>query len=293
MLVFNNYFCKNSKSKLHFGDRVAVLNVFLYQTGGSTCNSKFRSFQFHSRIWKLLGSKKSVGVPKHKVYEVQRAIQLRRETKNLQKSALTSKVVNPFTRADAPPFIGRRMDFYLPTIPSNLGNIPNVNMYTNIFYIPWFTGLILYIYKLATSSHLKPGLSRWRLWLCSFLIPESLSHEDHRLLRLPNQIFINSPNLLWSLIIAGFRFQIFASSWFQNSQGSTILKCIADSHGSARSVYHFRTLLENLKNTWNSSGSLHERSIFTKLEFSSRGWFANLSHKFRQTRRFEGVRFFP
>jgi hypothetical protein len=23
------------KSKLHFGDRVAVLNVFLYQTGGS------------------------------------------------------------------------------------------------------------------------------------------------------------------------------------------------------------------------------------------------------------------
>jgi hypothetical protein len=36
MLVFNNYFCKNRKSKLHFGDRVAVLNVFLYQTGGST-----------------------------------------------------------------------------------------------------------------------------------------------------------------------------------------------------------------------------------------------------------------
>jgi hypothetical protein len=35
MLVFNNYFCKNRKSKLHFGDRVAVLNVFLYQTGGS------------------------------------------------------------------------------------------------------------------------------------------------------------------------------------------------------------------------------------------------------------------
>jgi hypothetical protein len=36
MLIFNNYFCKNRKSKLHFGDRVAVLNVFLYQTGGST-----------------------------------------------------------------------------------------------------------------------------------------------------------------------------------------------------------------------------------------------------------------
>jgi hypothetical protein len=36
MLVFNNYSCKNRKSKLRFGDRVAVLNVFLYQTGGST-----------------------------------------------------------------------------------------------------------------------------------------------------------------------------------------------------------------------------------------------------------------
>jgi hypothetical protein len=35
MLVFNNYFCKNRKSKLHFGDRVAVLNVFLYRTGWS------------------------------------------------------------------------------------------------------------------------------------------------------------------------------------------------------------------------------------------------------------------
>jgi hypothetical protein len=28
MLVFNNYFCKNTKSKLHFEDRVPVLNVF-------------------------------------------------------------------------------------------------------------------------------------------------------------------------------------------------------------------------------------------------------------------------
>jgi hypothetical protein len=35
MLIFNNYFCKNRKSKLHFGDRVAMLNVFVYQTGES------------------------------------------------------------------------------------------------------------------------------------------------------------------------------------------------------------------------------------------------------------------
>jgi hypothetical protein len=80
------------------------------------------------------------------------------ETKNPLKTAHTSKVVNPFTPALAPPFIGRQRDFYIPKIPSNLGNIPSVNMYMNVFYIPWFAGLISYIYKPATSSHAKPGL---------------------------------------------------------------------------------------------------------------------------------------
>jgi hypothetical protein len=80
------------------------------------------------------------------------------ETRNLLKSAHAPKVVNPLTRALAPPFIGRRRDFYILKIPSNLRNIPNVNMYINVFYIPWFVGLISYIYKPATSSHAKPGL---------------------------------------------------------------------------------------------------------------------------------------
>jgi hypothetical protein len=35
MLDFNKYFYKKKKSKLYFGDRVAVLNDFIYQTGGS------------------------------------------------------------------------------------------------------------------------------------------------------------------------------------------------------------------------------------------------------------------
>jgi hypothetical protein len=35
MLVFNKYFYKNKKSKLYFGDRIAVLNDFIYQTGWS------------------------------------------------------------------------------------------------------------------------------------------------------------------------------------------------------------------------------------------------------------------
>jgi hypothetical protein len=34
-----------------------------------------------------------------------------KETKNLQKTALASKVMNSFTRARAPPFTGRRRDF--------------------------------------------------------------------------------------------------------------------------------------------------------------------------------------
>jgi hypothetical protein len=41
----------------------------------------------------------------------------REETKNLLKTAHTSKVVYLFTRALAPPFIGRRRDFYIPKIP--------------------------------------------------------------------------------------------------------------------------------------------------------------------------------
>jgi hypothetical protein len=138
------------------------------------------------------------------------------ETKNLRKPVLASKVVNPFTRALAPPFIGRWRDFYIPRILSNLRNIPSVNMYTNVFYIPWFTGLISYIYKLATSSHFKPGLSRWRLWLGSFLIPESLIHQNHRSMWLPNE--------------DSTRFQNFADSRTsqipdsRTSQISTILK---------------------------------------------------------------------
>jgi hypothetical protein len=36
MVVFNTYFYRNKKSKLHFGDRVAVLNDLIYGYGGST-----------------------------------------------------------------------------------------------------------------------------------------------------------------------------------------------------------------------------------------------------------------
>jgi len=33
--LFDKYFCKNKEPKLAFGDRVVVLNDFLYEFGGS------------------------------------------------------------------------------------------------------------------------------------------------------------------------------------------------------------------------------------------------------------------
>jgi hypothetical protein len=57
------------------------------------------------------------------------------ETKNPLKTAHASKVVNHFTRALAPPFIGRQRDFYIPKMSPNLWNIPNGNVYMTVFYI--------------------------------------------------------------------------------------------------------------------------------------------------------------
>jgi hypothetical protein len=127
-----------------------------------------------------LGSENRMSSPNRRVTREKALFTKDREARNLRKFVLASNVVNPFTRAIAPPFIGRRRDFYIPRIPSNLRNIPSVNMYTNVFSISWSTGLISHIYKLATSSHFKPGLLRWRLWLDLFLIPESLIYENHR-----------------------------------------------------------------------------------------------------------------
>jgi hypothetical protein len=67
------------------------------------------------------GSEKSEGIPEHRSTRIQdtRTFEsdmqfTKEETKNLPKTALASKVVNPFTRALAPPFIGIRRDFLHP-----------------------------------------------------------------------------------------------------------------------------------------------------------------------------------
>jgi hypothetical protein len=101
----------------------------------------------------------------------------REETKNLPQNAQASKVMNPFTRALAPPFIGRQRDFYIPKTPLSSMNIPNVNTYMNVFFIS-------YIYKSATSSHSKPGLSGTTtltlLLTSSWISPFVTSEPDFR-----------------------------------------------------------------------------------------------------------------
>jgi hypothetical protein len=49
--------------------------------------------------------------------------------------AQVPKSLNPFTRALAPPFIGRRRDFYIPITPLASENIPSVNAYKIVFFI--------------------------------------------------------------------------------------------------------------------------------------------------------------
>ena len=82
------------------------------------------------------GSENRMGSPNTRLQNGHTKVRTKEGTRNPQKSVLASKVVNPFTRALAPPFIGRRRDFYILRLPSNLKNIPDVNMYINVFYIP-------------------------------------------------------------------------------------------------------------------------------------------------------------
>jgi hypothetical protein len=55
----------------------------------------------------------------------------------------------------------------------------------------------------------------------------------------------------------------------------------------------FAHYLKTWKTLRNPSDSPHERPAFMKLELSFRRWSTNLFHEYRQTRRFEGVRFSP
>jgi hypothetical protein len=88
----------------------------------------------------MLGvSENSDKIPEHRRREYAnvrvRSTDDARGDKESPKAAHASKVVNHFTRALAPPFIGRQRDFYIPKMPPNLWNIPNGNVYMTVFYI--------------------------------------------------------------------------------------------------------------------------------------------------------------
>jgi hypothetical protein len=139
----------------------------------------------------LLGVQKWEGVPEHESFKSKCAIHERQGDKESPKVCTHLKSCEPLYTCPRAPFIETQKDFYIPKLPSNLENIPSVNMYKNALYIPWFTGLISYIYKFATSSHFKPGLLRWCLWLGFFLTPNLLftkitAHWGSRIKTSPN-----------------------------------------------------------------------------------------------------------
>jgi hypothetical protein len=219
------------------------------------------------------------------IYARKNLITWRQEiSENLTSSSL---VVNLFTRALGHPFIGRHRDFYIPRLPSNLENIPSVNMYINDFYILWFAELILYIYSLATSSHFKPGLLRWCFWLGSPWLPKLYSWKtpligvpELRLLQTPKfrrfQVSWTSPisrlpNFAGSRSLELHQFQTpelrrFHVSWTSpvSNHPETDNRFANWSHFS----YYFRISLEGQRNVWNSSGSLHECFLFHERELS-------------------------
>jgi hypothetical protein len=116
---------------------------------------------------------------------------------NLPVDGSSSKNLNPFTRALAPPFIGRRRDFYIPKTPSSSKNIPSVNTYKNALFIQ-------HIYKPATSSHSKPrlfGTTTLTLLLRRFV---NFSAHDFRT-GLPTDSRISCPSKFVPLPVRGYR----------------------------------------------------------------------------------------
>jgi hypothetical protein len=116
---------------------------------------------------------------------------------NLSSSGISSKNLNSFTRALAPPFIGRRRDFYIPKTPSSSKNIHNVNTYKNVFFIS-------HIYKPANSSHSKPG--HFGPTTLTLLLPRfaTFSAHDFRT-RLPTDSRISCPPKFVTLPVRGSR----------------------------------------------------------------------------------------
>jgi hypothetical protein len=84
----------------------------------------------------LLGVQKSEGVPEHKSYESKYAIYERQGDKESPKACTHLKSCEPLYMCPRAPFYRDTKGILHSRLPSNLGNIPSVNMDKNVFYIP-------------------------------------------------------------------------------------------------------------------------------------------------------------
>jgi hypothetical protein len=87
----------------------------------------------------LLGVQKWEGVPEHESFKSKCAIHEIHERQGDQESPKVCthlKSCEPLYTCPRAPFIETQKDFYIPKLPSNLENIPSVNMYKNALYIP-------------------------------------------------------------------------------------------------------------------------------------------------------------
>jgi hypothetical protein len=221
--------------------------------------------------WSLLGCPKIQMNPRTLVEEKSKRFSTQmtqEETKNLLKTAQTSKVVNVFTRALVPPFTWRRRDFYIPKTPSDPRNIPNVNMYMNVFYIS-------HIYKPATSSHIKPGLFETATltwpptdsWISPFRKSPYAVTSELELQQIPE---LRRFPISWfrRLMTSGLhRFTTSGASQVQDSRSSQV-RDFELRRSRASDLHKFAT------------SELHRFKIPE-----------NSFHKFRKTRRFEGDMF--
>jgi hypothetical protein len=197
-----------------------------------------------------VGVQESDGVPEHTSQEQPYESHEERGDRESPKGCTHLKSYEPLSRALMPPFIGRRRDFYIPRLPSNLENIRNVNMYMNVFHTPWFAELIS-IHKPATSSHFKPGLFEttsltWLPRTSEILFMKIITHRDSR-----TEVSRNSQ-------VHGFlRFTRFQSSW-NKQQNNEPKPSSAINSWNIQKVSNLRRIQRNY---------FHEHPLATNLEF--------------------------
>jgi hypothetical protein len=138
---------------------------------------------------------KSDGFPEHKIPEWMHRSHEEIGDKKSPKACTSLKSCESLYMCPRTLFYRETKDFYILKLPSNLKNISSVNMYMNVFYIPWFAGLISYIYGPATSSHFKPRLFEMTSLTWPLIDSRGLFLEDLDTSRLVNLRLLNLPEV--------------------------------------------------------------------------------------------------